>query len=48
MAPRTPHAADQGATAQADDTLVLAIGAAAPGQAFTPEGWDSRYLVDES
>jgi len=40
--------ARRSATAQADDTLVLAIGAAAPGQAFTPEGWDSRYLADES
>ncbi len=40
--------ARRSATAKADGTLVLAIGAGAPGQAFTPEGWDSRYLADES
>jgi uncharacterized cupin superfamily protein len=32
------------ATAAADDTLVLAIGAAKPGEAYAPEGWESRYL----
>ena len=41
-------AATRSATAQADGTLVLAVGAAAPGQAFEPDGWDSRYLADES
>ena len=32
------------ATANADDTLVLAIGAARPGEAYTPEGWEAQYL----
>ncbi len=32
------------ATANADDTLVLAIGAAKPGEAYTPDGWEARYL----
>jgi uncharacterized cupin superfamily protein len=37
-------AAKRSATAKADGTLVLAIGAAAPGQAYTPAGWDTQYL----
>ena len=36
------------ATATADDTLVLAIGAARPGEAYVPEGWEAEYLSDES
>ena len=32
------------ATARADGTLVLAIGAAAPGEAYAPAGWDTQYL----
>ena len=30
------------------DTLVLSVGAAAPGQAYTPAGWDSHYLEGDS
>jgi uncharacterized cupin superfamily protein len=36
--------ARRSATAKADGTLVLAIGAAAPGQAYAPAGWDTQYL----
>lgn len=36
------------ATANADGTLVLAIGGAKPGEAYTPEGWEAQYLSDES
>lgn len=36
--------AKRGATAKADGTLVLAVGAAAAGQAYSPGGWDSKYL----
>ncbi len=36
--------AERAATAAAEGTLVLSIGAAAPGQAYEPSGWDSRYL----
>jgi uncharacterized cupin superfamily protein len=36
------------ATATADGTLVLAIGAAAPGQAYAPSGWDTQYLEGDS
>ena len=32
------------ATATADGTVVLSIGAAPPGQAYEPSGWDSGYL----
>jgi len=32
------------ATANADDTLVLAIGAAKPGEAYTPDGWEAQFL----
>lgn len=44
----TDAAAVRTATAKADGTLVLAIGAARPGEAYTPEGWESQYLGDES
>ena len=40
--------ARRGATANSDDTLVLAIGAARPGEAYVPEGWEAEYLSDES
>lgn len=40
-------AARRSAEARADDTLVLAIGAAAPGEAYAPAGWDSEYLAGE-
>ena len=36
------------ATANADGTLVLAIGAAKPGEAYAPEGWEAQYLDNES
>jgi hypothetical protein len=39
--------AKRGAVAQADGTLVLAIGAAKPGEAYAPSGWDTQYLADE-
>ena len=29
------------------DTLVLSVGAAAPGQAYAPAGWDSHYLASD-
>jgi uncharacterized protein YjlB len=35
------------ATAVADGTVVLSIGAAAPGQAYEPAGWDSGYLQSD-
>jgi uncharacterized protein YjlB len=35
------------ATATADRTVVLSIGAAAPGQAYEPAGWDSGYLQSD-
>ena len=35
------------ATATEDGTVVLSIGAAAPGQAYEPAGWDSGYLQSE-
>ena len=37
-------AAKRAATAKADGTLVLAVGAAAPGEAYAPAGWDTQYL----
>jgi uncharacterized cupin superfamily protein len=40
--------ARRAATAKADGTLVLAIGAAAPGQAYAPAGWDTEYLEGDS
>lgn len=36
--------ARRAATANADGTLVLAVGAAAPGEAYAPAGWDTQYL----
>jgi uncharacterized cupin superfamily protein len=44
----TDAAATRSAVARADDTLVLAIGAAKPGEAYSPSGWDTRYLADET
>jgi hypothetical protein len=41
-------AAKRGATATTDGTLVLAIGAAAAGQAYSPAGWDTQYLEGDS
>jgi uncharacterized cupin superfamily protein len=41
-------AARRSAEACADDTLVLAIGAAAPGQKYAPAGWDSQYLEGDN
>jgi uncharacterized cupin superfamily protein len=40
--------ATRSATATADDTLVLAIGAAKPGETYAPDGWEAKYLGDES
>lgn len=40
-------AAKRSAEAKADETLVLAVGAAAPGEAYAPAGWDTRYLEGE-
>ncbi len=37
-------AARRSAVARTDGTLVVAVGAGAPGRAFTPDGWDSEYL----
>jgi uncharacterized protein YjlB len=36
--------AERVAFAKSDDTVVLSIGAAAPGSAYTPAGWDTSYL----
>lgn len=36
--------ARRSAEAKAEGTVVLAVGAAAPGQPYSPSGWDSRYL----
>jgi uncharacterized cupin superfamily protein len=41
-------AAKRAATAKADGTVVLAIGAAAPGQAYSPEGWETQYLAGDT
>ena len=35
------------ARASGPGTLVLSVGAAAPGQAYAPAGWDSHYLADD-
>ena len=35
---------ERAAFAKEDGTVVLSLGAAADGQAFTPSGWDSSYL----
>ncbi len=40
--------AKRGATAKADGTLVLAVGAAAAGEAYAPAGWDTQYLEGDS
>lgn len=32
------------AFAKADGTVVLSVGAAAPGVAYEPSGWDTKYL----
>ena len=37
-------AAKRSATANDDGTLVVAVGAAAPGQAYSAAGWDTQYL----
>ena len=36
--------AKRAAIANSEGTLVLAVGAAAPGQASAPAGWDTQYL----
>ena len=36
--------AQRTATANVDDTLVLAIGGAKPGEAYVPDGWEAQYL----
>jgi len=36
------------ATANTDDTLVLAIGGAKPGETYTPDGWEAQYLEGET
>jgi len=41
-------AAERVAIATADDTVVLSIGAGAPGTGWTPAGWDTSYLEGES
>jgi len=40
--------AKRAATAKADGTLVLAIGAAPAGEAYAPAGWDTQYLEGDS
>lgn len=40
----TDAEAKRSATATADGTLVLAIGAARAGEAYAPAGWDTQYL----
>jgi uncharacterized cupin superfamily protein len=40
----TDASAKRTAVANADDTLVLAIGAAKPGETYTPDGWEAQYL----
>lgn len=39
--------AKRSAVASSDDTLVLAIGAAKPGEAYSPDGWEAQYLGEE-
>jgi uncharacterized cupin superfamily protein len=41
-------AAERVAFATADDTVILSIGAGAPGTGWTPAGWDTNYLEGES
>ena len=40
--------AKRAATAKVDGTLVLAVGAAAAGEAYAPAGWDTQYLAGDS
>ena len=40
----TDPSAKRAGRASAPGTLVLSVGAAAPGQAYAPAGWDSHYL----
>jgi len=40
----TDPSAKRAGRAKAAGTLVLSVGAAAPGQAYAPVGWDSHYL----
>lgn len=40
----TDPSAKRTGKANAPGTLVLSVGAAAPGQAYAPAGWDSHYL----
>jgi len=42
----TDATATRTATATVDGTLVLAIGAARPGEAYAPENWEAQYLSD--
>ena len=44
----TDPSARRTATASEDGTLVLAVGAAAPGEAYAPAGWDTQYLEGDS
>ena len=39
--------AERAAFARADDTVVLSIGAGAPGTGWSPAGWDTNYLEGE-
>ena len=39
--------AERAAFASADDTVVLSIGAGAPGSGWSPAGWDTHYLEGE-
>lgn len=39
--------AERVAFAQADDTVILSIGAGAPGSGWSPAGWDTSYLEGE-
>jgi hypothetical protein len=41
-------AARRAATAKTDGTVVVAMGAAAPGEAYAPAGWDTQYLEGDS
>ena len=43
----TDAEATRSAVAGADDTVVLAIGAARPGEAYSPAGWEAKYLGGE-
>jgi len=38
------RSAKRAGRASGQGTLVLSVGAAAPGQAYAPAGWDSHYL----